>query len=233
MTDASSEPQPLIACKALSRTYGRGPTAVTGVRGASCRVYAGEQIVVTGPSGSGKSTLLHLLAGIDEPTTGKVSWPGLGGPPATLPAGTVGLVFQGPSLLPDLDIVENVGFPLVLAGHPDAVARGRALELLAELGLEDLATKLPEEISGGQSQRAAVARALISEPRLIIADEPTGQLDHASAAAVMAALTGRARQLGAGLVVSTHDPVIAEPFLVRWEMADGRPVITAGAPCSP
>jgi putative ABC transport system ATP-binding protein len=222
---------PAVAGCDLSRTYGRGPTALVAVHGANCAIFPGEQIALTGPSGSGKSTLLHLLAGLDSPTTGTVTWPALGGPPATLPAGTVGLVFQGPSLLPDLDVAENVSLPLVLAGQSDLAARGRALNLLAALGIEDLAAKLPEQISGGQAQRVAVARALIGEPRLILADEPTGQLDHASAGVVMATLASRARLLGAALLVTTHDPVIADQLPTRWEMIDGRPLLPAGKPC--
>jgi putative ABC transport system ATP-binding protein len=222
---------PLAVADQVSRTYGRGATAVAAVRGATCAVFAGEQIALTGPSGSGKSTLLHLLAGLDSPTTGTVEWPALGGPPASLVPGTVGLVFQGPSLLPDLDIAENVALPLILAGHTDAAARRRALQVLADLDIDDLAAKLPEEVSGGQAQRVAVARALVGEPRLILADEPTGQLDHTSAAAVIALLRSRAHGLGAALVVTTHDPLVAEQFAVRWEMLDGRPLVPAAAPC--
>jgi ABC-type lipoprotein export system ATPase subunit len=222
---------PLVEGHVLSRTYGQGPAATVAVHGATCAVYAGDQIALMGPSGSGKSTLLHLLAGLDSPTTGEVRWPALGGDPTSWPAGTIGLVFQGPSLLPDLDVAENVALPLVLAGHADGEATERALGLLADLDIADLAAKLPEEISGGQAQRVAVARALIGEPRLILADEPTGQLDHSSATAVITMLTGRARLLGAALVVTTHDPLIAEHFPTRWEMVDGRPLLPAGQPC--
>ena len=150
------------------------------------------------------------------------------GPSATWAAGTVGLVFQGPSLLPDLDIVENVALPLILAGwrHDDALAR--ALRSLGELGLDELAMKLPEEISGGQAQRVAVARALVGEPRLILADEPTGQLDHANAASVIGALCAHAARHDAGLLVTTHDLVIAEMLSLHWEMSEGRPAM--GAP---
>lgn len=219
----------LVTANDVSRTYGRGRTSVVAVHGATCAVRAGEQIALTGPSGSGKSTLLHLLGGLDRPTTGDVRWPALGGPPATVPAGTIGLVFQGPSLLPDLDVAENVALPLVLAGHREAEAGGRALTLLADLDLGELARKLPEEISGGQAQRVAVARALIGEPRLILADEPTGQLDHVSAAAVIRLLIERARRLGAGLLITTHDPAVAAQLATRWEMADGRPTLTPAA----
>ena len=226
-----SEGDALVVGTDLSRTYGRGATAVVAVHGASCVVRRGEQIALTGPSGSGKSTLLHLLAGLDSPTTGSLAWPALGGPPRALPPGRIGLVFQSPSLLPDLSVAENVALPLVLAGEGDAAARVRAVDRLAELELEELADKLPEEISGGQAQRASVARALVGEPRLILADEPTGQLDHASADAVIDLLTRHAAMLDAGLVVTTHDPVIAARFMTRWDMVDGRPRLPEGASC--
>jgi putative ABC transport system ATP-binding protein len=223
----------LVVATGVSRTYGRGPAALVAVHGASCRIRPGQQIALVGPSGSGKSTLLHLLAGLDTPTTGTVTWPGLGAPPADLPAGTVGLVFQGPSLLPDLDVAENVALPLVLAGRPDREARVTAVALLAQLQLEDLAAKLPGEISGGQAQRVAVARALVADPTLIFADEPTGQLDHASAATVIDLLTARARRVGAALVVTTHDPVIAARLGEEWRMADGRPLTPDAAAVAP
>jgi ABC-type lipoprotein export system ATPase subunit len=224
--------EPLVVAHDLSRTYGRGATALVAVHGANCTVRSGEQIVLTGPSGSGKSTLLHLLAGLDTPTSGEVGWPALGGPPASLTPGVVGLVFQGPSLLPDLNVVENVALPLVLAGQRDSTARDQALDLLAELELQDLADKLPEEISGGQAQRASIARALVGQPKLVLADEPTGQLDHVSAAIVIDLLIRRTAALDAGLVVTTHDPLIAARFAIQWEMADGRPLVPQGDPCS-
>jgi ABC-type lipoprotein export system ATPase subunit len=223
-TTAPRGDAPVVVARELSRTYGRGMTSVVAVHGASCQVFAGQQVALVGPSGSGKSTLLHLRAGLDTPSTGDVSWPGLGGPPAALPAGTLGLVFQGPSLLPDLTIAENVALPVILAGRGDTEAADLAAGLLAELGLDDLGPKLPEEISGGQAQRVAVARALIGQPRLILADEPTGQLDHTSAATVIALLIGQAHRLGAALIVSTHDPLIAGLLTTCWTMTDGCPI---------
>jgi ABC-type lipoprotein export system ATPase subunit len=214
------EPE-LVVADNVSRTYGRGPTAAVAVHGASCCILAGQQIALVGPSGSGKSTLLHLLAGLVTPTSGAVRWPALGGLPARLPAGSVGLVFQGPSLLPDLDIAENVAFPLVLSGHSDVAARGRAVALLDELGLADLAAKLPGEVSGGQAQRVAVARAVIADPRLILADEPTGQLDRANGAAVVDVLLAASEHAGSALVVSTHDPTVADRLPERWKMRSG------------
>jgi putative ABC transport system ATP-binding protein len=212
---------PLVVADEVSRCYGSGPTAVVAVHGVSCQVQPGARIALMGPSGSGKSTLLLLLAGLDGPTTGSVSWPGLGGPPRTLRAGTVGVVFQRPSLLPELDATENVALPLLLAGSGEAEATVSAWGALERLGLDGVARALPEELSGGQAQRVGMARALAGRPALLIADEPTGQLDHATAAWVLDALDESAAATGAAVVVSTHDPVVAARFGERWTMADG------------
>jgi putative ABC transport system ATP-binding protein len=218
---ARANAEELIRCAGLSRTYGSGATAVTAVADVSCTLRSGMMVALTGPSGSGKSTLLHLLAGLDEPTSGTITWPGLGGSPFGRP-GIVGIVLQGPSLLPPLDVTENVALPLLLAGHGEKEARDRAGAALAEVGLEDLAARLPEELSGGQSQRVAVARALATRPRLILADEPTGQLDSAHAAVVGTLLLDATVSLGAALVLCTHDEALASQLPVRWQMADGR-----------
>ena len=191
------------------------------VHGANAAVYPGEQIALMGPSGSGKTTLLHLLAGLDTPTAGQITWPALG-PRATLRPGPVGVVFQAPSLLPPLDALENVALPLLLAGVERVEARRRAAAALEELDLAALSSKLPEELSGGQAQRVAMARILATRPRLILADEPTGQLDHATGAHVIGTLLAVARAAGAGLVVNTHDPLVGDQFPIRWTMIDGR-----------
>jgi ABC-type lipoprotein export system ATPase subunit len=221
----------LIRCAGLGRTHGSGTAAVTAVRDVTCTLRSGMMVALTGPSGSGKSTLLHLLAGLDEPTSGTITWPGLNGSPFGRP-GIVGMVLQGPSLLPPLDVAENVALPLLLAGHGEKEARDRARAALAEAGLDDLAARLPEELSGGQSQRVAVARALATRPRLILADEPTGQLDSAHAAVVGTLLLDATARLGAALVLCTHDEALASRLPVRWQMADGRliaPEVAAGA----
>jgi putative ABC transport system ATP-binding protein len=181
------------------------------------------QVALTGPSGSGKSTLLHLLAGLDTPTSGTITWPGLDGSPADRP-GLVGVVFQGPSLLPPLDVIENIALPLLLAGCDELAARERAAAALHDVELDELATRLPEELSGGQAQRVAVARALAARPRVIFADEPTGQLDSAHAAQVAGLLLAAATRLSAGLVLATHDLTIASRLPSRWQMVDGRMV---------
>ena len=140
------------------------------------------------------------------------------------------MVFQGPSLLPPLDVTENTALPLLLAGIAETQARERAMAALRDVGLDELAARLPEELSGGQAQRVAVARALAVRPRVILADEPTGQLDSAHAAQVAGLLLDAAAMLGAALVLSTHDLTIAERLPERWQMADGR-MIAEGDPC--
>jgi putative ABC transport system ATP-binding protein len=218
---APADQTALVVCTAVSRIFGRGPVAVPAVQDVSVTVAPGMLVALTGPSGSGKSTLLHLMAGLESPSSGSVQWPGLGGS-LTGRAGVVGLVFQGPSLVPALDVLENVTLPLLLAGVGAADAVRRARTALERLNVHGLAAKLPEEISGGQAQRVAVARVLASRPRLILADEPTGQLDHETGAHVIEVLLETAAALNAALVVTTHDPVVAERFADHWRMADGR-----------
>jgi ABC-type lipoprotein export system ATPase subunit len=213
--------EPLVRCSGAARTYGSGPTATVALQPTDCEVWPGARIAIVGRSGSGKSTLLHLMAGLDEPTLGTVEWPALGERRALRP-GPVAVVFQGPSLLPPLTVQENVALALVLDGATETRARERAraaLELLDLLGLGD---KLPEEISGGQAQRVAVARAVAGEPRVILADEPTGQLDRANGAAVVDVLEAAADHSDAALVVSTHDPNVAARLPERWDMHSGR-----------
>lgn len=213
--------EPLVRCEGAARTFGTGSAATIAVQPVTCEVHAASQVALTGPSGSGKSTLLHLMAGLDEPTLGSVSWPAIG-PHSALRPGPIAVVFQGPSLLPPLTVLENVALPLTLAGKRDDVARREASVALDLLDLLDLSDKLPEEISGGQAQRVAVARALAGSPRLILADEPTGQLDRENGAAVVDVLIAAAEHSAAALVVSTHDPLVAVRLPHRWEMHEGR-----------
>jgi ABC-type lipoprotein export system ATPase subunit len=217
---APGQHEPVIACSNLARTFGNGVRAVVAVYDVTVTVARQERIALTGPSGSGKSTLLHLFAGLETPSAGELTWPGLGGHPLAEPR-RVGMIFQGPSLLPALTVAENVALPLQLAGSGDSAAGQAATEALATLGIADIATSLPEQISGGQAQRVAVARALASRPRLILADEPTGQLDHATAASVIDVLLNACDALDAALIVATHDPVIAARLPRRWGMRDG------------
>lgn len=234
----------IVVCEAVSRTFGSGPTALVAVQSSSCRVTPSARIAIVGASGSGKSTLIHLMAGLDHPTTGQVSWPALAathqpplpnprhnnrqnsGPtqPVSAPVGrlAIGVVFQSPSLIPALTVLENVALPRVLAGDAPADATDRAGRALARLELTPLAGKLPEELSGGQAQRVAAARVLAQAPRLILADEPTGQLDSRSARHLIDVLLRTATQTRAALIVATHDPVVAGRFPRQWQMHDGK-----------
>jgi ABC-type lipoprotein export system ATPase subunit len=223
-------PDALVVAASLRKVHGAGDAAVTAVADATFRVAPGERIALVGPSGSGKSTLLHLIAGLDVPSGGTIDWPGIG-PITALRPGPVSVAFQGPALLPPLTVLENVELPLLLGGAGEAEAAGTALEMLLRFDVEDVAQKLPEEISGGQSQRVGLARAAIGRPRLVLADEPTGQLDQETAALVMAALLAVLDEAGSALVVATHDEEIARMFPIRWAIAAGT-LTTEVASCS-
>jgi ABC-type lipoprotein export system ATPase subunit len=213
--------RPLVRCDGVTRTYGTGQAATVALQATDCEVNVGQRIALVGPSGSGKSTLLHLMAGLDDPSTGAVSWPAIGMREELRPA-RVAVIFQGPSLLPPLSVLENTALPLVIGGMTDSEAQRVARGALGTLGLEELADKLPEEISGGQAQRVAVARALAGQPSLILADEPTGQLDSVNAAAVLEVLLAASAHAGASLVISTHDLQVAACLPERWEIHNGR-----------
>lgn len=173
-----------------------------------------------GSSGSGKSTLLHLFAGLDLPTAGDVMWPTLGAREDLRP-GKISIAFQTQSLVPFLSVVENVALPLFLLGQA-AVATPNAMAELERLNLTDLADKLPDELSGGQAQRVALARAMASHPALLLADEPTGQLDQITARATIATLIAWAETTESALVVATHDAAVAQCFGEVWHMDHGR-----------
>lgn len=210
---------PIVRACDVTRRFGRGQNAVIAVHAVTCHVAPGRRIALVGPSGSGKSTLLHLLAGLDRPTSGTISWPALHEAPRR--PGVIGIVFQAPSLLPALNVAENVALPLVLGGTESTEAKDRALEVLGRLGLSDVVDSLPDELSGGQSQRVAVARALVGRPQLILADEPTGQLDHVAAGGVVDALFDAADLSNAAIVVATHDQAVAARFSSQLHMVDG------------
>ena len=212
---------PVVRCIGASRVYGRGESATVALEPTDIEIAAAARVALVGPSGSGKSTLLHLMAGLDAPTRGAVEWPAIGSH-AELRPGRVAVIFQGPSLLPPLTVEENVALPLILGGHAHAEAHRGARIALELIGLAELGDKLPEEISGGQAQRVAVARALAGEPRLILADEPTGQLDRTNGSIVVDVLLAAADHIGAALVISTHDMTVADRLPDRWTLAGGR-----------
>jgi putative ABC transport system ATP-binding protein/lipoprotein-releasing system ATP-binding protein len=200
--------------------FGTNGSRVVALKHATCRIQRGDRIALVGPSGSGKSTLLHLLAGLDEPTSGTVRWPALG-ERETLRPGKVSFVFQTESLLAPLTVLENIEVPQLLVGSNPVEARNDAALILRALDLVELADKLPEEISGGQAQRAAVARSLITQPELILADEPTGQLDRQTAKHLLSLLLRRIKGTDTALVIATHDPFVASRMETQWTMDHG------------
>lgn len=213
---------PEILAEAIDarRVFGQNGSAVVALKHATCRVEPGARIALIGPSGSGKSTLLHLLAALDEPTSGIVRWPALG-EKETLRPSKISFVFQTESLLAPLTVIENIEVPMLLDGRDAGQARAAASEILGALDLVAIADKLPEEISGGQAQRAAVARSLIMQPALIFADEPTGQLDHATAAHLLDLIDRRLQNTNTALVIATHDAFVAGRMKTRWTMDHG------------
>jgi ABC-type lipoprotein export system ATPase subunit len=217
---------PLVRATRLGRTYPVGDQRVQAVRDATFSIDRAARITLVGPSGSGKSTLLHLVAGIDDPTSGSIAWPAIG-ERASLRPGPIGVAFQGPSLLPPLTVVENVALPMILAGRSEQEATTASHELLDVFEVSSLADRLPEELSGGQSQRAGLARAFSGAPRLVLADEPTGQQDRENADHVIDAILTVANMDAMAVVIATHDPDVASRFEARWTMGDG--ILTAGA----
>lgn len=211
----------------VSREYRMSGTPVRALRGISLSVARGDFLTVTGPSGSGKSTLLHLLGGVDVPTSGSVVLLGrdLGAMSvearAKLRLHEVGLVFQRFHLLPMLNARENVELPLAAAGLRRVERRERAEALLARVGLGDRLKHRPGELSGGQRQRVAIARALANEPAILLADEPTGELDRATSRRVLELFQGLNEE-GTTIVVASHDPELAEGAKRRIEVVDGR-----------
>ncbi len=177
-------------------------------------IFEHDRIALMGRSGSGKSTVLNLIAGLDEATAGEVRWPLYGHPIA----GDIGLAFQSPSLIPWLTVEENVRLPLLIS---TATRPGDPLDLLAQLGLSELSSKLPAELSGGQAQRVALARAMATTPRLLLADEPSGQLDHETADQVLDVLDRWADGSGTALVIATHDPAVVGSTQRRWTLDHG------------
>ncbi len=225
----------LISIRRLAKTYHRGNQAVPVLLDINLEIDAGDYVSLMGPSGSGKSTLLNLIAGIDKPTAGELL---IGGVDiAALPdseladwrAGNVGFVFQFYNLMPVLNAFENVELPLLLTGLNKTERREHVETALAMVGLADRMDHYPNELSGGQQQRVAIARALITDPMLIVADEPTGDLDRQSADDVLHLLDRLNRELGKTIVMVTHDPKCAARARRQVHLEKGELSIDAGA----
>jgi putative ABC transport system ATP-binding protein/lipoprotein-releasing system ATP-binding protein len=219
--EGSMMDDPLVVTRGLCRSFADGNRARLPVLfDINCHVGARDHVALVGVSGSGKTTLLHVLGGLDMPTSGTIAWPALG-PRETLRPAKIAFVFQRPSLFPALSVVQNVALPLLLLDiRGDATAA--AMDLLDQFGLPDLADKLPEELSGGQAQRVAMARALITRPRLVLADEPTGQLDSTTAHHFLEVTLNLIGESDTALVLATHDEAVAARLDIRWSLDAGR-----------
>jgi ABC-type lipoprotein export system ATPase subunit len=228
---------PVLQLEGVGKTYRRGDELVHVLADFDFTVDAGEFVVVTGPSGAGKSTLLHIAGGLDAPDSGVVAvngqdvWSISTGARAAFRRRNLGFVFQFFNLVPMLTAVENVSLPLVLDGVPARSADARAEELLERIGLGDRARHRPAELSGGQMQRVAVARALVARPSLVLADEPTGNLDSQSSTEVLDLLRSLSVEDGAAVVMVTHDLAAAGYGSRKVQLVDGRASdADAGAP---
>ena len=205
-------PPPLAVAHGVTKVFQTGKLEVQALRGLDLEIFPGDFLALVGPSGSGKTTLLNLLGALDRPTSGELtvlgrSLPKLGkGERAKLRLHEIGFVFQAYNLVPVLTAAENVEFVLELQGVGAKARRARAMEVLAELGLAELADRRPNELSGGQQQRVAVARAVAARPKLVLADEPTANLDTENAEQLMALMQRMHREHEATFIFSTHDP---------------------------
>jgi putative ABC transport system ATP-binding protein len=206
---------PLIRIHQLAKSYHRGAQDIAVLEGIELEVMAGEFVALMGPSGSGKSTLLNLIAGIDKPSSGTIEIAGVDiatldeGELADWRAANVGFIFQFYNLIPVLSAFENVELPLLLTALSPRERRARVAQVIGLVGLADRAEHMPSELSGGQQQRVAIARALVGDPTLIVADEPTGDLDRHTGQEVLTLLEQLVLELGKTIVMVTHDPKAA------------------------
>jgi len=220
-----------VTLRGVSKTFRRGQVRTEALRDVSLDVPSGIMLVVAGPSGSGKTTLLNIIGGMDRPSTGTVVVEGqkLGDLDehglALYRGRSVGFVFQGNNLISGLSALENVEMPLVLAGMDSRKRRDLALEMLDRVGLEGHSDALPSELSGGEQQRVAIARALVHGPSLLLADEPTGNLDSQTAQDIIKLMWNLTIPAGNTAIIATHDPEIISHASVALKLHDGRPTL--------
>jgi lipoprotein-releasing system ATP-binding protein len=218
----------MIECLGLCKTFATEAEDLTILSGLDLSVGRGESVAIMGPSGSGKSTLLSILGGLDRPSLGSVRVNGIelaGLPEQRLTefrGASIGFVFQAHYLLKDFDALENVALPAYMAGMPRKAAFEKARALLADVGLESRLHHLPALLSGGERQRAALARALVNDPPLLLADEPTGNLDAGNASSVRDLIFALSRKYGSTVVLVTHDPHFADSADRSYELSGGR-----------
>lgn len=218
----------LLQCDNLCKRYQEGSVQTDVLHNVSFSLNQGDMMAIVGSSGSGKSTLLHLLGGLDSPTSGDVIFDGQpmsqlsSSAKAELRNRDLGFIYQFHHLLPDFSALENVGMPLLIGRQKPADIRRRALEMLRAVGLEHRAAHRPSELSGGERQRVAIARALVNNPRLVMADEPTGNLDARNAQSIFELLGELNASQGTAFLVVTHDLHLAKRMRTQLEMRDGR-----------
>ena len=220
--------QPLIALSGITKTYGQGPAAFQALSGVDLVIDAGEFVAIMGPSGSGKSTAMNILGCLDTPTSGSYRFQGLAVEQldrkqrALLRRHCLGFVFQGFNLLARTSALENVELPLIYRGAPAAERHAAARAALAQVGLAGREKNTPGELSGGQQQRVAIARAIVTEPTVLLADEPTGNLDTRTSMEIMELISGLNRDRGITVHMVTHEPDMAEFARRVVRFVDGR-----------
>lgn len=219
---------PIVTCRGVSKVFGTGELAVHALRDIDLDILQGDFATLAGPSGSGKTTLLNMIGALDHPSSGEVTIGGL--PLSSLGKGAlsdlrltkVGFVFQAFNLIPVLSARENIEFVLELQGCPANERRRRSLAVLAEVGLEGLANRRPSAMSGGQQQRVAIARALVSRPSIVLADEPTANLDSKTTSELVGLMYRLNQELGTTFLIGTHDPRVMQHSKRHIELLDGR-----------